>query len=140
MSGGEYDYAFDHVEDFIRQLNLNGDSCGYASVELRARFRALLRCVADAMHAIEWNDSGDGAPDEQAKILACLNFTNNNNNNNNNTQNGWAVLRGDLGSDVYLLKYCNEIDYKEVLLTGSLQGCLDYVKTLSDWVGRPSDD
>jgi len=39
---------------------------------LRRALRKHLLKVAAALHAIEWNDSGDGAPDEDELIRACL--------------------------------------------------------------------
>ena len=39
---------------------------------LRRAMRKHLGKVAAALHAIEWNDSGDGAPDEDELIRACL--------------------------------------------------------------------
>ncbi len=39
---------------------------------LRRAMRKHLLKVAAALHAIEWNDSGDGAPDEDELIRACL--------------------------------------------------------------------
>lgn len=47
--------------------------CDAAPVAVREMFREHLRKVAKAMRAIEWNDSCDGASDEQDLILACLN-------------------------------------------------------------------
>ena len=39
---------------------------------LRRAMRKHLNKVAAALHAIEWNDSGDGDPDEDELIRACL--------------------------------------------------------------------
>lgn len=81
MSGGSYDYAFRHIEDLadsIREIagcppgpNDKPDEYG-SPPSLRRAFAEHLRKVARAAHAIEWNDSGDGARDEQKAIRACI--------------------------------------------------------------------
>lgn len=38
----------------------------------RKAFRQHLRRVAEALHKIEWNDSGDGADGESDAIRACI--------------------------------------------------------------------
>jgi hypothetical protein len=73
MSGGSYNYAYARVEEFA--ANLNTHSAGipdYVNLPLRKLFRTHLRKVADAMRAIEWNDSGDGDDDEQRFITDVL--------------------------------------------------------------------
>lgn len=98
MSGGSYDYAYRNVVNFASDLRCGehkrcadfakhtwNDECAQcehsdepgcdADGELRLKFREHLRKVADAMKAIEWNDSGDGARDEAALIKACLGGT-----------------------------------------------------------------
>lgn len=73
MSGGHYEYAYMKLEDFADQLELEGGCPGYcASPEVREKFRELVKLVARAMHAIEWNDSGDGNPNEEKLIRACF--------------------------------------------------------------------
>lgn len=62
MSGGSMDYLFIKVE--------------FADFEennaLRKQFREHLNNVAKALRAIEWNDSGDGASNEEELILKCI--------------------------------------------------------------------
>ena len=62
MSGGSMDYLSEQVEEAKFAEN----------TVLRRAFRKHLWKVADALHAIEWNDSQDGAPDEDDLIRACL--------------------------------------------------------------------
>lgn len=71
MSGGAYDYAHSRIEYLAEEMVAHG-GCFPASPEIRLAFRALLYRVAAAARAIEWNDSGDGANDEEALILKCL--------------------------------------------------------------------
>lgn len=71
MSGGSYDYAYTHVNDFADALREEG-SCSAARPALRRAFREHLRMVADAMRAIEWNDSGDGASRETELLEAIV--------------------------------------------------------------------
>lgn len=71
MSGGHYDYAYFKAEDFSDHIELE-DLCDYSARELRVAFKQHLLDVANAMKAIEWNDSGDGDPDEQVLIRKCL--------------------------------------------------------------------
>lgn len=82
MSGGHYDYAFGRLNQFIDDLELRprtpepgweglgGET--YVDYALRARFKEHLVKVSEAMRAIEWNDSSDGAPREQELIKRCL--------------------------------------------------------------------
>jgi hypothetical protein len=83
MSGGHYDYAYAHVERFLEEIELaprppdpgwpvDPTPDPYVDYELRLRFKAHLEKVAAAMHAIEWNDSSDGAPRERELIKMCL--------------------------------------------------------------------
>ena len=62
MSGGSMDYLHEQVS--VAQFSEN--------TILRRAMRKHLGKVAAALHAIEWNDSGDGAPDEDELIRACL--------------------------------------------------------------------
>jgi hypothetical protein len=71
MSGGSYDYFYskvEHVAACIREDSIEE----YTRPSLRRAFKAHLLKVADALHAVEWNDSGDGDSEECAKIEACL--------------------------------------------------------------------
>lgn len=84
MSGGSYNYAFRRVDEFadevesrLRRTTRDEDGNRYDryTPEQRARrlaFIAHLRLVSEAMRAVEWEDSGDGA-DEEAAIAAVLN-------------------------------------------------------------------
>jgi hypothetical protein len=62
MSGGSMNYFYSQIE--------------YAEFKentlLRRAMRQHLGKVAAALKAIEWNDSGDGADDEDELIRACL--------------------------------------------------------------------
>jgi hypothetical protein len=75
MSGGSYDYAYGKIADLADEIHGEG-GCDCASPALRKAFAAHLRKVALAMHAIEWNDSGDGTggwrETEEQLIRACI--------------------------------------------------------------------
>ncbi len=71
MSGGSYDYAYSRLDDLADQIRAKG-SCHCAPPHVRLAFANLLRMCAVAAKAIEWNDSGDGANDEESLIRACL--------------------------------------------------------------------
>lgn len=77
MSGGHYDYAYRHVEDFADALTVEdrGSMFDCVSTPLRKAFKKHLANVALAMKAIEWNDSGDGDRNEQKYICECLGKT-----------------------------------------------------------------
>ena len=62
MSGGSMDYLCYKVEE---AFFLHG------TLERKA-FRKHLQLVAEALKAIEWNDSGDGADNEEELIRRCL--------------------------------------------------------------------
>ena len=63
MSGGSMDYLYSKVADAIFDC----------STPEREAFRVHLVRVAEALHAIEWVDSGDCEPgDENKAIIACL--------------------------------------------------------------------
>lgn len=67
MSGGAYDYVSFKIAD-IRLENITTDP-------RRAAFQRLLKLVSEAMHDIEWVDSGDNGPgDEHDSIDACMAF------------------------------------------------------------------
>ncbi len=68
MSGGSYDYACHRVNDFIEEFENNT-----RNDPLRIAFLAHLRNVSQAMHDIEWVDSGDyGKAGDHEAIKACL--------------------------------------------------------------------
>ena len=62
MSGGSMDYLCFKVEDANFAEN----------TVARKAFRTHLKKVAKALHAIEWNDSGDGHHDEYKLIMDCI--------------------------------------------------------------------
>lgn len=64
MSGGSMDFLYAKVQDaYFRHER---------SAERRA-FRQHLKLVAEALRAIEWNDSGDGNDErEREAIRACI--------------------------------------------------------------------
>lgn len=62
MSGGRMDYLCYKVEEASFATN----------TPERKAFLKHLKKVAKALHDIEWNDSGDGAPDEDTSIRVCL--------------------------------------------------------------------
>lgn len=65
MSGGSYGYAYSRVANFADDLVL--------STNLRKAFHLHLYAIADAMHDIEWVDSGDYGPGtEDSNILKCI--------------------------------------------------------------------
>lgn len=65
MSGGSMDYLSCKVEE----ANF------YETTPERKAFKKHLKKVAEALHRIEWNDSGDGADNEAGSIRACLDKT-----------------------------------------------------------------
>lgn len=66
MSGGSWDYAFHRVNDTAERLATSKDP-------LRRAFAQHLLKVAQALHDIEWVDSGDYGPgDEHAAIKTAL--------------------------------------------------------------------
>lgn len=66
MSGGSMHYFYRRVEE---------DATFIENTPERRAFREHLKKVAEALRAIEWNDSGDGASDEEVLIRACLSPT-----------------------------------------------------------------
>jgi hypothetical protein len=62
MSGGSMDYLYSKIE----YAEFKTDTV------LRRAMRQHLWKVAAALKAIEWNDSGDGANNEDELIRACL--------------------------------------------------------------------
>lgn len=66
MSGGAYDYATFKVTEMADSLR------GRDTDPLRRAFADHLRKVADAMYAVEWEDSGDGHPDPDGKMREVL--------------------------------------------------------------------
>lgn len=65
MSGGKYDYAYAKLDMFIYDFLPKADTVQ------RKAFLKLVINIQEAMKAIEWVDSGDGA-DEDAAIQKCF--------------------------------------------------------------------
>jgi hypothetical protein len=65
MSGGSWDYI---SEKFVEV----GDRLVNENDARRVALGHLIRRVALALHAIEWNDSGDGHDGEAELIMACI--------------------------------------------------------------------
>lgn len=90
MSGGSMNYFYQKVQaiaDAFCEVNTEHgleikeatDPADLYESPLRPQFLAHLRTLAAqlelaaaALRAIEWNDSGDGAKDEDALIRACI--------------------------------------------------------------------
>ena len=62
MSGGSMDYLCYKVEEVSFALG----------TPQRKAFRKHLHLISKALKAIEWNDSGDGAENEEELIRKCL--------------------------------------------------------------------
>lgn len=75
MSGGHYNYAYHHVQDFadacvLPMMSWDDIEIGPREhLELRERFSKHLKKVAEAMRVIEWADSGDMGDDDVKRIL-----------------------------------------------------------------------
>jgi len=71
MSGGSHDYAYRHVEQFADEIDWrpNLDAPDGPGI-IRQAFADHLRQVAKAMHAIEWVDSSDWAPEHEIEPIA----------------------------------------------------------------------
>ena len=68
MSGGAYDYSYYHVLNIARDIETKNNT-------RRKAFKKLLSLVADALHDIEWVDSGDfGDGDDNKAIDACFSY------------------------------------------------------------------
>ncbi len=69
MSGGSYEYAFEHLKDLEGEIRTRTED------PLRLAFADLLGKCAEAARAIEWVDSWDRAPgSEYEEISRALNF------------------------------------------------------------------
>ena len=72
MSGGAYGYAYRALEEFIEAQEV-AEFPDEINIPVRREFAKHLRLVADAMHAVEWVDSGDCSPPHDADaIRRCL--------------------------------------------------------------------
>lgn len=63
MSGGSMDYLCFHVTDAAESLSKPIQS------ELRRQFAEHLKLVAEALHDIEWVDSGDKSPGDENEAI-----------------------------------------------------------------------
>ena len=63
MSGGFYEYADYKLRSFIREF------AAEANTPLRKAFLAHLTDVAEAIHDIEWVDSGDYGPGDEDEAI-----------------------------------------------------------------------
>lgn len=59
MSGGSYDYAEGRLIDIADAIEHRARGSGVQRRALRLGFAKLLRSCAEAMHELEWADSGD---------------------------------------------------------------------------------
>ena len=72
MSGGAYGHAYRALEEFIEAQEV-AEFPDEINIPVRREFAKHLRLVADAMHAVEWVDSGDCSPPHDADaIRRCL--------------------------------------------------------------------
>ena len=73
MSGGSYDYAYCKLEMLAGSIREEG-GCGaeYSRPALRRALKAHIYKLANAMRAVEWNDSCDGDDTEIAKLEELL--------------------------------------------------------------------
>jgi hypothetical protein len=62
MSGGSWDYLFGRMDDAADRLVVSSDP-------RRKAFGLLMRRCAKAMHDIEWVDSGDCGPGDDADAI-----------------------------------------------------------------------
>ena len=68
MSGGHYDYKTFQVKEFADMIETQND-------QRRIAFKELMSKVAEACHAIEWEDSGDtGKEDTDEAIDEVFSF------------------------------------------------------------------
>ena len=63
MSGGSYDYICLRIKDLENEIRNQG------SDPRRAAFAKLMGLVGEAMHDIEWVDSGDYGPGDEHKSI-----------------------------------------------------------------------
>jgi hypothetical protein len=78
MCGGYYGYTQHKVLEFADTMDYDlahdiKSMCSHnVNTDLRKAFVAHLRLVCAAMHAIDWNDAGDGDATEIESIKRCL--------------------------------------------------------------------
>ncbi len=68
MSGGRYSYKYMQLEEFISDLR-EMDVSDEVNIPIRHEFIKHLELVVEAMHAIEWVDSGDCSPPHDADAI-----------------------------------------------------------------------
>ena len=79
MSGGSYDYKYQHIKDLADEINTCPAKPGYDGKNpplnaWRVKFKKILYLVAEAARAIEWVDSCDsGYGDDHSAIDAVFN-------------------------------------------------------------------
>ena len=67
MSGGSYNYFYSQLDNFIYEFSKN------ASSPERKAFLSHLILIKEAIHDIEWVDSGDSSPSQENKaIMKCI--------------------------------------------------------------------
>lgn len=66
MSGGSWDYVYGRFVDVGIRLRREGQT------QARKALGELVCKVSEALHAIEWNDSGDGVDNEDELIRECF--------------------------------------------------------------------
>ncbi len=75
MSGGSYDYKYGQIEYLATEISSRANIERPDEYARRKAFAAWLRQAAAVAKAIEWHDSGDTGPDDEAKameaFLAC---------------------------------------------------------------------
>jgi len=65
VSGGSWDYVSEKFDEV-------GDRLIHEDDARRAALGRLVKRIALALHAIEWNDSGDGHDGEAGLIMDCV--------------------------------------------------------------------
>lgn len=71
MSGGTYDYAYSKVISMAEDMQIVGDVNEIIS-PTRVWFIHHLHLVAEAMRAVEWEDSGDTSSEETVKAIDAV--------------------------------------------------------------------
>ena len=69
MSGGSWDYVSFKVDEVAARLISNKSASEY---ELRAALGRWLEKVSEALHMIEWVDSGDCGPGDEREALFAV--------------------------------------------------------------------
>ena len=62
MSGGSWEYRYHHVA-------MLADDLQHESDPLRVLLGCRLKLMAEACRAVEWHDSGDTGPDDEARAI-----------------------------------------------------------------------